>query len=331
MYIFCTDSSYMSYITVSLTSVARQILEGLKAPQKYISSKFFYDSEGSRIFQEIMEMPEYYLTNSEAEIFETHKTDIISMFCKGCGTVDLVELGAGDGLKTRILISELFHRDVKFRYIPVDISEEAVVQLAGAMKQQYPELELLPRIGDYFHMIGDLSKAFPNRKVVMFLGSNLGNFDHGQSIGFLSQLNRAMSEEDLFFVGLDLKKEPEVIRKAYDDPHGHTSRFNLNLLSRMNRELGADFDPSNFVHSPRYDPETGTARSFLESTCDQEVYFPAWDETIPFTKSETIFTEMSQKYDPEMIAELAILSGFQVVANFFDHQHYFVNSLWKKA
>ena len=320
----------MSSKTIEITATAREIVEGLKAPRKYISSKFFYDAEGSRIFQEIMEMPEYYLTDCEAEIFDTHKQKIGSMFCNGCCTVDLVELGAGDGMKTRILISELLERRVQFRYIPVDISEEAVVQLAGAMKQQFPELSLEPRIGDYFHMIEDLSKVYPNRKVVMFLGSNLGNYNYQESLGFLGKLNSAMSEDDLLFIGLDLKKDPGVIRNAYNDPHGHTRDFNLNLLHRMNREFGADFDTTGFLHSPVYDPATGTARSYLVSTKDQEVNFSGLEETIQFRKWEPIFTEMSQKYDLEMIADLAGSSGFQVVSHFFDDREYFVNSLWKK-
>ena len=325
------ESTRMSSKTIEITSTAREILDGLKAPQKYISSKFFYDDEGSRIFQYIMGMPGYYLTNCEAEIFEIHKREIGSSFCNGCCTVDLVELGAGDGMKTKILISELFNREVPFRYIPVDISEEAVVQLAGAMKQQFPDLSLEPRIGDYFHMIEDLSKVCPNRKVVMFLGYNLGNYNRRESIDFLGKINQAMSADDLFFIGLDLKKDPEVIRKAYNDPHGHTRNFNLNLLHRMNSEFGADFDIPGFFHSPVYDPATGTAKSYLVSSRDQEVHFARLDETISFGKWEAIFTEMSQKYDLGMIEELAASSGFQVVNHFFDSRDYFVNSLWKKT
>lgn len=321
----------MSSKTITLTSNAREILDGLKSPRKYISSKFFYDETGSRIFQDIMEMPEYYLTNCEAEIFEVHKAEIASAFCNNCCTVDLVELGAGDGTKTRILISELLKQEVKFSYIPVDISEEAVVQLAGAMKQQFPELSLEPRIGDYFHMLGDLSRVYPNRKVVMFLGSNLGNFDREQSIMFLNQINEAMSKDDLLFIGLDLKKDPEVIQNAYDDPHGHTREFNLNLLRRMNRELGANFNPEGFRHAPSYDPETGVAESTLVSNMKQEVHMAGPDESIQFKVGDVIFTEMSQKYDLAMIQSMASSTGFEVSHNFFDSKRYFVNSLWRKV
>lgn len=312
------------------TPIALEVLEGLKSSPKQISSKYFYDAEGSRIFQRIMRMPDYYLTDCETEIFDSHKRAIGSQFCNGRCTIDLVELGAGDGSKTKILIEDLLAEEINFRYIPVDISENAVVQLAGAMKQQFPTLNLEPRIGDYFHMIENLSKEYPSRKVLLFLGSNLGNYNQMQSISFLSGLNRVMSEDDLFFIGLDLKKDPDVIRKAYNDLQGHTRDFNLNLLTRFNKELGADFKLEGFKHLPQYDPQTGTASSFLVSTMDQEVTFSETDEVIHFRKGESIQTEISQKYDLEMIEKLAAESGFEVIRNFFDSRRYFVNSLWKK-
>jgi len=317
--------------TIELTHTALEVIEGLKSSPKQISSKYFYDSEGSRIFQKIMRMPEYYLTDCEAEIFESRKRDIGALFCKDCCTVDLVELGAGDGAKTKILIEDLLSEKINFRYIPVDISEDAVVQLAGAMKQQFPDLILESRIGDYFHMIENLSKEYPNRKVLMFLGSNLGNFDDQQSISFLSGLSQVMSDDDLFFIGLDLKKDPKVILKAYNDSQGLTREFNLNLLTRFNSELGANFDLEGYIHTPTYDPLSGTAKSFLVSTRDQEVTLAHTAESIHFKKWEAIQTEISQKYDLSMIEALADASGFQVAKNFFDSRHYFVNSLWRKA
>jgi dimethylhistidine N-methyltransferase len=317
--------------TTTISPIALEVIEGLKSTPKKISSKFFYDGEGSRIFQQIMSMPEYYLARSEAEIFETYKEDLVSLLCMDCCSVDLVELGAGDGAKTRILIEELLSKETHFRYIPIDISEDAVLQLAGAMKLKFPDLKLEPRIGDYFHMLENLSHEYPNRKVLMFLGSNLGNFDYRQSISFLSGLRKVMSEGDLFFIGLDLIKDQEIIRKAYNDPHGYTRDFNLNLLHRFNRELGADFDTNAFIHAPRYDPESGTASSSLVSTKDQSVFFQESQETIFFKEGEAIHTEISQKYDLDTINELAAASGFEVARNFFDSRRYFVSSLWKAA
>lgn len=314
--------------TIEVTTESLNMLEGLKARQKRISSKFFYDAEGSRIFQKIMAMPEYYLTDCEAEIFEIHKQSILSAFCNHCRTVDLVELGAGDGQKTTILIEELLSQQINFRYIPVDISEEAVSQLEGTMHRRFPDLNIETRVGDYFQMLEDLSRDYPNRKVVMFLGSNLGNFNSDQSIKFLTQLRQSMGEDDQLFIGLDLKKDPSVILNAYNDPSGYTRDFNLNLLYRMNRELGADFQPGHFIHHAVYDAESGAAKSYLVSAKDQEVLFSCVGETISFQKGESIQTERSQKYNMEMIVDLAETSGFRVVNNFYDRRHFFVNSLW---
>ena len=147
----------------------------------------------------------------------------------------------------------------------------------------------------------------------------------------MAGLSSVMGPDDLFFIGLDLKKDPEVIRNAYNDPHGYTRDFNLNLLHRFNRELGADFNPDGFIHAPLYDPQTGRAGSFLVSTRDQEVFFAETGDTIGFKQWETIKTEVSQKYDTNMIEELAEASGFAVQKNFYDSRNYFVNSLWKKA
>ena len=317
--------------TIELSHPVLEVTNDLKSSPKQISSKFFYDHEGSRIFQQIMSTPEYYLTDCEAEIFETKKREIRALLCQDCCSLDIVELGAGEGAKTKILVEELLAENLQFRYIPIDISEEALVQLAGAMKQQFPELILEPRIGDYFQMIGNLTKEYPSRKVIMFLGSNLGNFNWDQSIKFLQGISQVLSGDDLFFMGLDLKKDPDVITRAYNDPQGFTRKFNVNLLTRFNREFGANFDLDRSVHAPLYDPRSGTASSFLVSTTDQEVTFALTGETISFRQWEAVQTEISQKYDLSMIEELARASGFKLVENFFDSRRYFVNSLWKKA
>ncbi len=304
---------------------------GLQSNKKYIASHFFYDSEGSRIFQKIMAMPEYYLTDCETEIFELHKQRIGDLFCSGCTSLDLVELGAGDGTKTRILLGYLLGSGINVRYLPVDISWEALHQLQTTMRSHLPEIDLYPQHGDYFDMIRKMAGRNHSRKVILFLGSNLGNFDRSRRISFLSQLRDAMSEGDLLFLGLDLKKDPGVIRRAYDDPHGLTREFNLNLLRRMNRELGADFDPDHFMHVPIYHPGSGTAESYLVSTLEQSVRFSATEETIRFGKWEAVHTEMSQKFNREMIREMAAETGFSILHSFTDQRNYFLNSLWKKT
>lgn len=316
--------------TQTLAAIAEDVLAGLTATPKYIASKYFYDDRGSRIFREIMKMPEYYITDAEAEIFKLHRSDIARQFCDTCASIDLVELGAGDGAKTRILLEYMYENNVSSRYVPVDISEEANRLLTNNLRDRFPGIRIEEKTGDYFDMLGELSRQYTNRKVVMFLGSNLGNYSYTESVDFLKKLSSMMTSRDKLFLGLDLKKDPEVIRKAYDDAAGHTRDFNLNLLERFNRELDADFDIRHFRHSPVYDPRTGTARSYLVSTREQEVRIEAIGKEIYFGKWEAIYTEMSQKYDLDLIRKLATAAGFEVEKNYFDHQEYFVNTLWTK-
>lgn len=311
------------------TTFATDCLKGLTSNPKYLNSKYFYDEIGSRIFQQIMEMPEYYLTNCELEIFDTQKKDILDAFTEEHNRFELIELGAGDGLKTKILLSHFKQNEIKFRYVPVDISKDAVHELINNLQIDLPGLEVKGEIGDYFHCIKNIQLNGYGKKVILFLGSNIGNMDETQSLGFLNQLKKFMNPMDLLFIGFDLKKDPNLILDAYDDPHGHTAAFNLNLLRRMNKELGANFRLSVFKHHETYDPQTGTAKSYLISLNKQEVYFSNSNEQISFEKWESISTEISQKYDSKMIESLAEKSGFTIVKNFHDHQNYFTNSLWK--
>lgn len=317
--------------TRALAAIAEDVWSGLTAHPKYIASKYFYDDRGSKIFREIMRMPEYYITDAEAEIFGIHKSDIARQFCNSCKSVDLVELGAGDGAKTRILLEYMYSNNISFRYVPVDISEEANRLLTNSLGNRFPGIRIEEKTGDYFDMLGELSREYTSRKVIMFLGSNLGNYSYSESVEFLKKVSSMMSSRDKLFLGLDLKKDPEIIRRAYDDATGHTRDFNLNLLERFNRELDADFNIRHFRHSPVYDPRTGTAKSYLVSTREQSVRFDAIDKEIHFENGEAIFTEMSQKYDLELIRLLAAEAGFVVEKNYFDTQHYFVNSLWSKV
>jgi L-histidine N-alpha-methyltransferase len=317
--------------TQTLTEIAEDVYAGLTASPRYIASKYFYDERGSRIFREIMNMPEYYLTNAEAEIFSLQRSEITRHFCDRCDSIDLVELGAGDGAKTRILLEYMYKGNMPFRYIPVDISEEANRQLTSNLRERFRGIRIDEKTGDYFDMIGQLSRQYTDRKVVMFLGSNLGNYTYTESQDFLNRLSSMMTTRDKLFLGLDLKKDPEIIRMAYDDAGGHTRDFNLNLLERFNRELAADFDTRYFRHTPVYDPSTGTAKSYLVSTRDQVVRFAAIEKEIHFRKWEAVFTEMSQKYDPDLISNLAESTGFEVEKNYYDSQQFFINTLWKKV
>ncbi|MBW6497007.1 MAG: L-histidine N(alpha)-methyltransferase [Bacteroidales bacterium] len=308
---------------------AKDVLAGLSSEPKYLLSKYFYDDRGSKIFQEIMQMPEYYLTDCELEIIKTHKQDILEAIFTHARAFDLIELGAGDGMKTKILLEYLYDKKADFQYVPIDISGTTVKNLEHEIKALFPGIGVVGQIGDYFHLLEEMSRQNGVPKMLMFLGSNIGNMDQEQSIEFLGKLRSVMNLNDLLLIGFDLKKDPEIIMKAYDDPHGLTAAFNLNLLQRINRELNADFDTDNFRHVETYDADSGTAKSYLISQQEQSVYVGSLNQTFGFRKGEVIYMEMSQKYDMEMIRGLAENSGFEIVRNFNDKRQFFTNSIWK--
>lgn len=306
---------------------AHDTIRGLSASPKYLFSKYFYDDAGSRIFQNIMNMQEYYLTDCELEILDSHRKSIQDHFFKNGREIDLVEPGAGDGLKTRVLIRQFLSHDKIFKYIPIDISAKAVYELVEHLEMEFPELNVIEKVGDYFKMMRDLNAYDKNPKVILFLGSNIGNYDTEHMNQFFTQLKNVMRKPDRLFIGFDLKKDPAVILNAYNDPHGHTSEFNLNLLKRINRELDANFNTSAFQHYSGYDPLTGKVKSCLISTRKQTVKIA--DKIFQFDKWEPIFTEISQKYDISMIHQIAKENGFDIVENFYDQRQYFVTSLWR--
>lgn len=318
----------MEQIT-TLTEFAQDTLTGLSSYPKYLSSKYFYDEKGSKIFQDIMRMPEYYLTDCELEIFQLQKQEILNKFIGNESEFELVELGAGDGLKTKILLSYFLSKNVRFKFTPIDISEEAVNTLVDDLEKNIPDLQVSGQVGDYFNLIEDLKGIDKVKKIILFLGSNIGNYDEQQSLNFLNHLKEVLNPIDQVFIGFDLKKDTEVILNAYNDLHGHTAAFNLNLLHRINNELSADFIIDQFKHHEIYNPQSGTAKSFLISLKSQKVTIHDLDKTFLFNEGELIFTEMSQKYDLNMINRLAEESGFEVVRNFFDFRQYYVNSLWR--
>ncbi len=313
-----------------LSQLATDTLKGLSSNPKYLLSKYFYDDEGSRIFQEIMNMPEYYLTDCEHEIFSSLKEEITQAICPENKLFNLVELGSGDGLKTKILLKHLVEEGINFQYTPVDISAKANLELVESLKTELPALQVEAKTGDYFQKLKNLNGHASIQKIIFFLGSNIGNFSHDETTEFLSQLSAYSNSGDKVLIGLDLKKSPAIIMDAYNDPHGHTRRFNLNHLVRLNRELDADFDIKKFEQQTTYNPQTGEVKSFLISNADQTVQIGTLEKTFRFTKWEAIFMERSRKYDFQTIEKLALNHGFKVVQNFTDQRNYFVDSLWEK-
>lgn len=294
---------------------------------KRLSSRYFYDDEGSRLFQEIMTLPEYYLTGCETEIFSEQTDAIIDGFLAADSNIDIVELGAGDGSKTAILLERLLERDTTVRYSPIDISQEAIGELVGTFRTAFPQLAIEPHVGDYFAILDSLRETADRRKIILFLGSNIGNFSADAAKNFFGSLRAVMNEQDLLFIGFDLQKDPRVIHQAYDDREGVTARFNLNLLERINRELGGNFVKENFLHYANYRPIEGSARSYLISREKQTVEVAG--QRFEFERWEPIYMEISQKYTLPMIGDFAREAGFRIVKNFFDSREYYCDSLWR--
>jgi dimethylhistidine N-methyltransferase len=310
---------------------ADDVLQGLGAERKHLSSRFFYDVEGDRLFQAIMASPEYYLTDCEHEIFAQQGRQIAQSLAAD-GPFELSELGSGDGLKTQLLLDALYDINADFTYRPIDISANSLDLLSARLSNGRSWLKIDAIHGDYMQelnarQIQDSSSTGP-RKVIMFLGSNLGNYPLDKAVDFLRLIRGTMRVGDALLIGLDLQKDQAVIRAAYNDAGGRTRDFNLNLLRRINRDLGGDFDLAGFEHAPEYNEQTGAARSFLKSVKSQTVHIAALNREFHFAVGEKIFMEISQKYSRQQIDGLAGDAGFHIGGQYFDSRHYFTDQIW---
>ena len=318
-------------VNKSNTQFAQDVLSSLSADEKFLLSRYFYDAKGDRLFQAIMGSPEYYLTDCELEIFEQQGVDIAKAI-SAAGPFELEELGSGDGLKTRLLLDALHSIGAEFTYRPVDISANSLQLLSNRLCADRPWLKMDPIHNDYMQLLSSTQLDTPPsngpRKVIMFLGSNLGNYQQAQALDFLKLIKGTMRQNDALLIGLDLQKDPQVILAAYNDADGHTRDFNLNLLNRMNSELGANFDLAAFEHAPEYNPVTGAARSFLKSTQSQTVHIAALNKDIHFAAGEKVFMEISQKYSHSQIESLSTDAGFQLEKEYLDSRKYFTDQIW---
>lgn len=307
----------------------KETLEGLFAEPKYMLSKYFYDENGDHIFQQIMNMDEYYLTDSEMEIMRYQADEITNSISDANNSFDLIELGAGDGTKSIHLLQNLLDKNLDFKYFPIDISAHVIEDLTQNLPKKLPNLNFECLNGDYFDMLRKAAKISDRKKVVLFMGANIGNMNVQSARHFCVELKKLLSPNDILIIGFDLKKNPQQILNAYNDKAGITRSFNLNLLSRINRELDGNFDLAAFEHYVSYNPESGECKSYLISLKNQMVSIG--NSTIQFQKDEYIFMEISQKYSLKEIEELANQSGFEVIQNFTDEKKFFVDAVWKVA
>lgn len=305
------------------------VIKGLSSSPKYLQSKYFYDAEGDKIFQQIMNLPEYYLTKCELEIFSRQTKVLCDAFLNKLTKFDIVELGAGDATKSIYLLEHLCKARIDFTYYPIDISENVIEQLETELPRKIPELKITGLNGEYFDMIKEVNTLSNRKKIFLFLGSNIGNFTKEEAKDFLTLLHEHILPGDLMLIGVDLKKDPKQILAAYNDSQGVTRDFNLNLLKRINKELDANFDITQFAHRPIYNETTGECKSFLESLINQQISIGE-SEIIEFKKDEQIQMEISQKYSLNEIKSLTHDSGFNEVTEFYDSNHWFVDIIIEK-
>lgn len=306
---------------------AQAVLDGLTKEKKELSSKYFYDLKGSELFNQITHHPDYYLTNCEIEILEENKNKLSWLLSKEA--FNLIELGPGEGIKARILIDEFMKNSLDFNYFAVDISKKYLNQIVKQFNKEQPYLKTHIINSDFFSGLKSLNTQSKARNMVLFLGSSIGNFDTEHAKKFFRSIWENLQNGDYFFVGFDLKKDIEILLKAYNDSDYITKAFNLNLLERLNRELRANFDLSAFNHFGTYNAYLGAMESYLISLKNQTVFIQALNKSFVFEEFEPIHVECSYKYTERQIKEFALTSGFEVVDQFTDSKNYFLNSLWK--
>jgi L-histidine Nalpha-methyltransferase len=290
-----------------VATFAEDVRAGLGTRPLSLSPKYFYDDLGSALFEAITRLPEYYLTRVERDLLATYGREIAGALP---GPLELVELGSGSALKTRILIDAILERQPALTFHPIDISAEAVTESSLALIGAYERLRVIAYASDYFPLLGAKRLVTHGRVLALFLGSNIGNFEPHEARELLRLLAAARHPGDGLLIGYDLKKDPSILELAYDDPTGVTAAFNKNLLGRMNRELGADFDLSAFRFRACWNEERGAVESFLVSERAQRVAIPAANLTVDFADGEAIHTESSYKFTREEIAALANACGF---------------------
>lgn len=307
----------------------QEVMKGLSGQPKTLYSKYFYDSTGDQLFQQIMALPEYYLTRTEFEILQQHSNSILEKMSNQ--RVDIIELGSGDGKKTKILLEAALDRGYDLKYIPIDISPHVLSGLKTSLGKRWPELPVQTISGEYLNSLKTYQAREGSTPLFLFLGSSIGNFRPEAADQFLMGIQELLPPSAFFLIGFDLQKDPEVIYRAYADAKGVTRAFNLNILTRLNRELGANFEKDAFRHWPTYNPLTGAMKSYLVSTRDQQVHFSTLNQTISFRAWEAIDVELSQKYTLPGVEKMAEEAGFGVLHHYQDSRSYFVDSLWQKV
>lgn len=304
---------------VPVPQYAEEVVSGLTSPQKTLPCKLFYDQIGSALFEEITRLPEYYPTRTELEILCEYSHEMAQ--AAGC-PISVVELGAGTATKTEMLLRAIARRQMRVKFFPVDISPTAIGEAKKRLRSELPEALVRPVIADFSNGFSFLSEI-ADRKLVLYLGSSIGNFDWNDAVGLLRKVRDQLYPGDALLLGTDMVKSPEILVPAYDDAQGITAQFNKNILRRINREFRGNFDLDSFRHIAEFSAERSRMEIFLESCKPQVVTLAATGTTVRFRRGERIHTENSNKYTPEMVQRLLCVSGFKLEKSWFDGRQWF--------
>ena len=310
-------SKPMRFLADNATAAA--VCEGLSATPKRLPSWLFYDEAGSALFEHITELPEYYLTRTERAIFEAYAGEML----QAAGpSLTLVELGAGTATKTCVLIEELLQRQPRALFYPIDVSPSALQEAGKQLARQFPQLRVNPIVADYTGGVDALTRI-TGRKLVLYIGSSIGNFEPSQAVGILRRIRRSLRAGDALLLGTDFAKSLKVLLPAYNDAQGVTAAFNKNILARLNRELDADFNVDAFQHLAIWNKPCSRMEMHLESVCAQQAFLPMLDMDVTFAAGERIHTENSYKYTMEMVETILRESGFKLETTWQDRQKWF--------
>jgi len=299
-------------------SFADEVINGLRSEPKKISPKYFYDDNGSELFEKICATPEYYVTRTEAAILKEHSREIARA---NPGKNLVVELGSGSSIKTRYILSAFIRNTSQVTYVPIDVSQ-ILVQSGNALLKEFEGLIVNGIIGEYEQAMEIVAEVYKQPKIILFLGSSIGNFDLAYAEEFMKNISACMNKGDSLLIGFDLVKDESVLNAAYNDKLGVTAEFNMNLLRRINNEFEIMLNLNNFEHHAFFNPEKSRVEMHLVSKCDQSFSLNGSGE-ISFKKNETIHTENSYKFTEKMISDLASAAGLNLQNSWKDNNNYF--------
>ena len=311
---------------LDIDEFASDVKTGLSSINKSLKSKYFYDEKGSYLFEQICLQPEYYITRCEANILR-ERSPAIANICPG--DISIIELGSGSSCKTKILFERVLSRQSLLYYFPIDVSHSILLEAIRKLSSDFSNIHTIGISSDYVDGIEKatefINKRYnvPSRKLILFLGSSIGNFQPDEARSFLEMVRDRMEKKDHLLVGFDLQKESSILNAAYNDKAEMTAKFNLNLLSRINRELGGEFNIKKFNHHAFYNQDNGRIEMHLVSKTDQQVYIELINKSFNFKEGESLHTEDSYKYSLKQIQILVQDSGFELKANFQDEKKWF--------